>query len=507
MQTINGVKFYVFVSFLPVLCTVQLTKRITMKTTLLSIILLVGVTVHSQTFVTRDIKSFGAKGDGKNNDHEAFQKAAAFFNARGGNGKLVISKGTYIVGKQTFNKNTTSKPVYEGVDVLYLSGVKNVTIEGVSGSVIRYTNGLRFGSFDPKNGKAFKPQGTYFTDPTYSATAGSFINVVGSQGIQIKSLELNGNSGSMIVGGFWGDLGIQLTHNGVRIENSQKVTVSNIYVHHFGLDGIYIANKTNSKPDQIIVHNVVSEYNARQGLSWVGGNDLTVTDSKFNHTGRGKFLSAPAAGVDIEASHGPISNGKFINCQFINNAGNGMVADQGPSRDCIFIDCLFWGTSNWSAWVQRPGFIFKNATFHGSFVHGFNAENDKDATQFYDCLFEDKAYEGKKAFGTYLIESNYVKRMRFDNCRFVGNEKKLAWLDAAGNWKEEEKYQLNNCHFIFKGAHLVPTDFVSVTRNVRYKNCTFELQHPDAKNKRYYFVGLNEKSSIDLGGNKMVLPK
>ncbi|RYZ61233.1 MAG: hypothetical protein EOO14_05525 [Chitinophagaceae bacterium] len=67
-----------------------------MKTFLLSLFIFTSTIGYSQAFITRDIKSFGAKGNGRTNDHEAFRKAAAFFNARGGNGKLVISKGTYI---------------------------------------------------------------------------------------------------------------------------------------------------------------------------------------------------------------------------------------------------------------------------------------------------------------------------------------------------------------------------------------------------------------------------
>ena len=54
----------------------------------------------AQNNITKTIQSFGAKGDGKTNDTEAFTKAAAFFNDRGGNGTLLISKGIYIVGKQ-----------------------------------------------------------------------------------------------------------------------------------------------------------------------------------------------------------------------------------------------------------------------------------------------------------------------------------------------------------------------------------------------------------------------
>jgi len=59
----------------------------------------------AQKNITKSIKDFGAKGDGHSDDQDAFVKASIFFNERKGNGKLVIPKGIYIVGRQTFSGN------------------------------------------------------------------------------------------------------------------------------------------------------------------------------------------------------------------------------------------------------------------------------------------------------------------------------------------------------------------------------------------------------------------
>src|SRR5258705_12123316 len=83
---------------------------------------------QSQTRVVKDIKSFGAKGDGKNNDQAAFQKAADYFNKRGGNGKLIISKGTYIVGKQSFTGGKQNQLAYTGEDVMHFKNINNLNI-------------------------------------------------------------------------------------------------------------------------------------------------------------------------------------------------------------------------------------------------------------------------------------------------------------------------------------------------------------------------------------------
>lgn len=479
-----------------------------MKTYLLPILLLISGSVLGQSYISRDIKSFGAKGDGKTNDHAAFQRAAAFFNARGGNGKLVISKGTYIVGKQKFNKNTTTKSAFEGEALIHLKNIKNLIIEGDKLTKIRYRAGLKFGSFDPNNGKVSK-NGNNFFKYSFAAIIKNAIELTECENISILNLELDGNNQGIELGGIWGDVGRQLPHTGILIENSRVITIDNVYSHHFGLDGMMIMNKSgNSKiKDAIIISNSRFEYNARQGLSWVGGNELTVVKSGFNHTGKAGFASSPGAGVDIEAEVGTISNGKFIDCEFINNTGVGLLADSGPSSDCQFINCLFWGVDSWSSWIRKPRFSFTGCTFRGSIVHGFNAEKDRDATVYSNCLFEDVPYKGKEVHGNFLVESNYAKRLRFENCTFKATKKKIAWIAAAPPVSPEEMYQLINCHFIFNGGIDPADNWVSFTHYIRYKDCTFEMNHPEAKKKNMYFHGIGRPYNVDLGGNKYFINK
>jgi hypothetical protein len=462
-----------------------------MKLYLLPILLLFTYSGFSQTFVTRDIKSFGAKGDGKTNDHEAFQKAAAFFNARGGNGKLVISKGTYVVGKQKFNKNTKQKPVYEGQDLLLFNKIKNLTIEGSEQTIIKYKNDLYFGSFNPSTGKPYQNKGNFYIS-SYIAHIKNVVELIDCQSIRIKNLELDGNSGNFILGGTWGDSGWQLSHSGIWITQSTQITIEKVHAHHFGLDGIVISNNTGDKreKDAIIITNSIFEYNGRQGLSWVGGNDLTVIKSGFNHTGQGRISSSPGAGVDIEAEVGSVRNGKFIESQFINNKGCALLADTGPSSDCVFVNCLFWGVDLWSLWVRKPRFTFDNCNFYGSIVHGYNAESDSDATLFRNCTFEDKPYKNKEAYGNYLVESNYAKRMRFEGCNFRANKKNLMWMDINRDAKPEEKYQLVNCNFYFQGE--VPP----INHAINLVNCTFKAIHPKTNKMTVFYYEKNEKMTI-----------
>ncbi len=470
---------------------------------LLGIFLLSSLCVCSQQRITRDIKSFGAKGNGKTNDHAAFVKAATFFNNRGGNGTLVISPGTYLVGKQIFTKGAKDKRAYEAETILHISNVKNMRIDGAQGSVLKYADGLRYGTFDPVTGKVFEHGNKAFTKREYQANLSYCILIEGSNDVSVTGLTLNGNSDKLVLGGSYGDVGRQIEHYGIYIRNSLNIVIDKMNVHHFALDGICVDNDAKVPKNNIRILNSVFEYNARQGLSWIGGNGLFVKNCKFNHMGRGKFVSSPGAGLDIEAENGPVRNGVFENCEFVDNAGAGVVADSGDGGYCTFTACTFWGTTYWSVWITKPGFTFTRCNFYGSFVHGYDAPDEESATKFYSCNFEDKPYNGKQPYGTFLIETNGKRRVSFSDCNFIANKKKLCWVQATSD-KPEEKYQFRDCRFIVKNADYQSGDFVGVLRGMAMKNCTFEFKNKEAKNKRYLLADYDQPVNINLGGNKIV---
>lgn len=457
----------------------------------------------TQSFVVKDIRSFGAKGNGITNDQKAFEKAATFFNQRGGNGKLVISRGTYVVGRQDFTGSQTGKPAYYGHDVLHFSNVRNLTIEGKNGVLLRYADSLRFGAFDPQTGRVF-PNQKYFVKYAYAAFIGNCILIENSEGVQVKNLELDGNNKAALLGGVYGDKGRQLPHYGISLVNSRNVNINNVYAHHFCLDGMSIANKASDREDENKLKDCRFEYNSRQGLSWIGGNDLKAKKCHFNHTGQGSFASPPGAGLDIEAEVGPVRNGEFEDCEFINNRGVGMVADNGNSANCSFKSCTFWGASAYALWVNRPGFTFTDCNIYGSFVHGYNASTNEEATKFVNCQFEDKSYKGKEPYGNFLVESNGRKRISFTNCTFVSHKKKLLWVQLDPKSSPEEKYQFESCQFVINNDNLPNKDFVAVIRGIRYKNCTFNYTSTAAKEKHYYLNSCCGNLNVDEGGNKII---
>ena len=468
-----------------------------MRTGFIVAAVLIGFSLQAQT-LTRDIRSFGAKGDGRTNDHAAFERAATYFNQRGGNGKLVIPKGVYLVGKQEKGSEFT----WHGRDVLHFTNVRNMTIEGAPGSVLRYSGIMKFGSFDPATGKP-RQGGGYFVDTRWGASLGHCIFIDRSSNVTIKGIELDGNSDKITLGGTYGDVGRQLPHYGIFIQNSKNVTVQNVNLHHFGLDGICVANAKTNTPDNIKLLDSKFNYNARQGFSWIGGNGLLARNCQFNHTGKGKFSSAPGAGLDIEAEYGPNRNGVFENCEFVNADGACMVADSGDSGYMTFNNCTFWSSTTWSIWTTKPGFTFNHCKIYGPIVHGYDSPNDRDATKYINCYFEDKPYNGKQPGGEFLIETNNARRVRFENCTAVANYKKLFWISTPAAWKQQEKYQLIGNTFFMNNDRYPATAYAAVLRGAFFKNNTFKFTNA-AKAKGYYINDCCEAFNHDGGGNKTV---
>lgn len=455
-------------------------------------------------FLERDIKSFGAKGNGSVNDHQAFKLAADFFNRLGGNGKLIISKGTYIVGLQT------KKPGYYllGDPVLSFNDVKNFTIVFNDGAELKLRNGLRIGSFNPANGSPFEA-GRQFTDLKFLASPANIIEFRNSRNIQILNPAINGNQNTMITGGRFGDVGFQVPADGIMLANCNDVLIKGGYVKNAARDGIQIVDyrevtmKTPSK--NIIIDGITCDLSGRQGLSITGGNGIIVKNSNFNNTFQGKIKSSPGSGVDVEAENSMIRDIKFINCYFINNGNTGFVADSGPSKDIYFEDCVFHSVIGWSAWTTKPNTRFNNCKFYGSIVMGYDAEREEDATVYTNCHFENLPLNGNPAYNGggqfHLLEITYKRRQKWINCTFVSHfhrkEVSSRPFYIEGNWGNDKKvYPVwQNCNFYIsidpnKYIGQRP-DYLTVAYGINYNNVNmwvYGLKENDF-NSKYYFAG------------------
>jgi len=250
-------------------------------------------------------------------------------------------------------------------------------------------------------------------------------------------------------------------------------------------------------PTVCVLENVQSEYNARQGLSWVGGIGLTAYNCKFNHTGKGAFAGNPGAGVDIEAEESVCRGGRFINCEFINNDGVGMVADSGDGGYTTFENCTFWGTTSWATWNTKPGMVFNSCNFYGSIVHAFGSTSHPElATKYNHCHFEDKEHPD---YGVYRYPFLIVHDMpdgsnvTFDDCDIVANEIKSLWLTS--DYEDGGNIILKNSNVTHR-AIIEPDDFIINFLRVKISNTHFMEDYPSDLNSVYY---VNTWNGIEVG--------
>jgi hypothetical protein len=363
------------------------------------------------------------------NNTTALQRISAKINSMSGGVTLIIDKGNYTVGRETLARATNKGHAYLGQTMLLLIGCsKPVIIEG-NGATIKLASGLHFGSFQSTTGAVYKapPGGLYNYD--YAAYPQTMIDVRKNKSVVIRNLILDGNVQNLVIGGYWGDTGIQLPGDGIYGSDNDEITVDRVISKHFPRDGIQIGNNT---PDakapvrKVFLLNSTFDGNTRQGFSWVGGNHLYALNCRFINTGKTvnvalKFAvnSAPAAGIDMEAELGLIRNGVFENCVIDNNAGAGFLS-VGDVASINFNGGKIIGATNWSIYGSGPKAVFNKTTIVGSPVNlrTGTGPNDKDNTQFNACLItmDSTLSPTGKVYGSYVMDFGGGAGGFFNNC-------------------------------------------------------------------------------------------
>ena len=164
---------------------------------------------------------------------------------------MVIPPGTYIVGEQIHEAG--KYPYYQRQPIFTVTNLVGLIIEGKH-ATLRLAAGLRYGSFDKDTGQPYTPKPGGFYDGNYVADVGNMLQIHNSRHVVIRDLELDGNSGSLILGGYWGDVGRQLWAYGLHLHHNTDVVVENVSTHHHGCDGILIGYYSST----VTVHAVVN---------------------------------------------------------------------------------------------------------------------------------------------------------------------------------------------------------------------------------------------------------
>jgi hypothetical protein len=415
-------------------------------------------------------EEFGARGDGVTNDSGAFAALAAEVSRRGG-GVIDLRPTTYLVGAQTRAPHG-SDYTFAPKRLMEFVGCSHPLVIHGNGAKIRCADGLRYGTFSPSGAPTRRPlpnlrRGEWATPYSHMIFVDGCANLV-----EISDLELDGNLPRLLLGGPWGDTGHQIPGCGIGLYNNiGPERLKNIHTHHHGLDGIIIDGFNGNRKFRCRIENLRSEYNGRQGCSIVGGRGYDFIGCRFNHTGRSAITSSPGAGVDIEAENKQVRDLSFIECEFANNSGCGVVADSGDSEGAVFDRCTFIGTTMWSAWPKKPGFRFTQCSFTGAIANAYwDAERPERATKFIDCRFRDNPVlsPNGKVYGGPVADLPRNPNVVFQRCSFtLTHAGRLPW-----------------------------------TTDVTYVDCTMSQRSPVEAYPRGRFLGRNTIiGKVDLNGS------
>ncbi|MEO9891002.1 right-handed parallel beta-helix repeat-containing protein [Aurantibacter sp.] len=163
--------------------------------------------------------------------------------------------------------------------------------------------------------------------------------------------------------------------------------IKDLTLRDSGGDGIYIAgSKSRIFCEDIIIDNIKSLNNKRQGLSIISGKNIQINNSIFSET----IGTLPGAGLDIEPNRPEdiIDNIKISNSRFINNYGPGIKLAlhklTAKSEDIsIFVDnCVL--VNNQSA---------DNPRVPAELVIDANKSSPvKGAVKFKDCMIQNSKW-------------------------------------------------------------------------------------------------------------------
>ncbi len=433
----------------------------------LSISLTISTTAQVKTVYLSD---FGAIANDNRSDQQAFNKAAAYINEHKGNTRLIISRGKYLVGikprysrKEDIPTGATSLN-----DVMKLQNCNNVTIEGAGNVLIRFADGLPFGTLPNRPGGADS-----------SVHIGSLFRLINCTNISFLNFSADGNNENFKLLKTWGvgNNAYEREHEGLFILNCQQVNANNVSFNGFGRDGAMILQDADKIPvKSIFFTNCSFNNNGRNGLSWCGGENIRLYNCRFNNNGKGKISTNPAAGLDIEPERYALcKKGSIVKCEFINNGGYSVVSGYAEASDVLFDSCTITGNSNYALLCSSSGFIFKNTAIAGCSLLSYDATNEGDGMNFINCSFTDSLVKKKIFTLNYLvaITGRYAK---FEGCTFTSYKKPVLYTEVKKKKSREDNENIffNNCAFnVYFKKPSTWGSYAFLVSHSKFVGCTF----------------------------------
>jgi hypothetical protein len=444
--------------------------------------LAVAAPARAQVGRTFTPEQFGAVGDGRTNDTEAFVRMSAAVVAAAG-GEVVLARRTYLVGRQQHRIAATNGYVFAPSTIMDFVGLRGPLVIRGNGARLRCAPGLRYGTF-ARSGRPTRNRMPYYGTDEFAAPYFYMIRVADCSGaVEISDVELDGAIDDLQIGGPYGDTGWQIGTTGLGLINNRgPERVLRVYSHHHAQDGAQIDGLDASRGAGVtsLLREVRCEFNGRQGVSLVGGRSYRFERCKFSGSGKARIVSAPGAGVDIEAEQSKrVRDVSFSDCEFSNNTGCGFVADQGDIEGVTLTDCRLVGTTSWSAWPRKPRIAFTRCLFVGAIVRAHGDAIPERATHFIDCTFRDDP--ALSPTGEVYGAPN--------------TDRPIADLD-----ENNRNVLFRNCRFLLTHRSALPWSV-----NVTYQDCTFTQRSPVPSYPRGTYLGRNViTGNVDLYGSTIV---
>jgi hypothetical protein len=410
------------------------------------------------------VTDFGAVPNDGQDDSKAFLCAANWLNNNWNSAyvvQLYIPDGTYNAGIQlapgqsistncgvTITNNTSQ--VRTPVDMIKLTNARNIVIYGGENTIINYNTNLYYGGFNSSliSVPAIMPN---------VAEIGGFINLFHSSCISIRNLKINGSNAHLVQLGQIGGPGqdaYQMYHDGIVIEGSHNVSVTDVKTNNFCRDGILVMDGSGVQIPQCPTFiNVESNYNSRQGMSLTAAEKLTATNCTFNKTST-VFASSPGCGLDIEPAFpgNTVTYATFTNCKFLENKFCGMISDNHPKTvDYITFDgCEFStgpaGAGTYALWPYvMSNTVFQNCIIRGPSVHtaGISAKN---LLKFNACTITDwNSGSLVGGAGQYLIDNGWGENFfEFNTCSFEFHKSRIITITSLPPGTQRDRYFIKN---------------------------------------------------------------
>ncbi|MGN6513338.1 MAG: right-handed parallel beta-helix repeat-containing protein [Lysobacteraceae bacterium] len=309
------------------------------------------------------VKDKGAVGDGIHDDTAAIQAAIKALPATGGT--VVIPAGTYLID----------------------------TVKGIN------LRSLMLLQMDPN---------AILKAKTSSKAVAKILYLYNISDVEIAGGQLMGERATHI----YASGGTDEWNHGIQLRNAKRVTVRDVRVANCTGDGMLVGYGSSD----VVIANVVSTNNRRQGLSITWSSNVKVYDSEFSYTNGTK----PQCGIDVEpGSHG--CNDILIqNCRLNNNAKYGInvwrntknvtvsqcTIEYNGSMGMSATGCAgMTATGNTIRYNQATGMVYGSGTSNG--VHSGNLSYGNYARQGIQnrTPFTYTGYDKKKLQRDILIQT------------------------------------------------------------------------------------------------------